>query len=57
MGNAMKKLLSLTAIVTMIFSLGIFAPSTAKADPRGEGAFAELGFNVFGSASGALGVG
>ena len=42
MGNAMKKLLSLTAIVTMIFSLGIFAPSAAKADPRGEGAFAEL---------------
>ncbi len=38
----MKKLLSLTAIVTIAFSSVIFAPSVAQADPRGEGAFAEL---------------
>lgn len=38
----MKKLFSVTAIVSIIFSMGIFAPSVAQADPRGEGAFAEL---------------
>jgi len=37
----MKKFFSLSAVFALVFSVGIFAPSVAQADPRGE-AFAEL---------------
>lgn len=38
----MKKFFSLSAVFALMLSAGIFAPSVAQADPRGEGAFAEL---------------
>ena len=38
----MKKFFSLSAVFALMLSAGIFAPSVAQADSRGEGAFAEL---------------
>ena len=38
----MKKFFSLAAVFALMLSAGIFAPSVAQADSRGEGAFAEL---------------
>jgi hypothetical protein len=38
----MKKFFSISAVFALMLSAGIFAPSVAQADERGEGAFAEL---------------
>jgi hypothetical protein len=38
----MKKFFSISAVFALLLSVGLFAPSVAQADPRGEGAFAEL---------------
>ena len=38
----MKKFFSISAVFALMLSAGIFAPSVAQADSRGEGAFAEL---------------
>lgn len=38
----MKKILSLSAAFALVLSGALFVPNVAQADPRGEGAFAEL---------------
>lgn len=42
MGNTMKKFFSVSAVFALLISVGLSVPSVAQADPRGEGAFAEL---------------